>query len=730
MNLLKNLKRLIGGEIFILVFIVTAAICLYFWPLFSINPALRGTFDYDFYAVTLPSTWYLQYLFHAVGIPLWDPISENGIPIIGESAMGFFYIPQALIGILGPSTIFHTIYALEVVQIFHWYVLCIGTFLFLRKRLKYAFFASIFGSVLMLFNVYILIESMHGHNMHVDTLCWFPFLLFCFTGLVEQKSLRYFVASVIVTYAVIACGYIPIAHLTILIMIIYLAYRYFPLIKTRHIKPFLLPLFALILGIGITAVILLPQFQLAQHSWRLTSPAAYENLQIVSSSPGDILRNIIFPYQFDNSIPFYCGMIAVFLVGLCIYAKKFKRDEIFFMFLAAAIIIISLGETLGPLFGPFFYLPTFGTLRAPSRLQYFTVFSMSVLSASMLSTFIKNPNFAQRISNQFRKVWKYFFLFLIFVGPVLLVVRSFLTPHIGSVFNYFFLQVFVSSASLLAVYLFMKNPRGITTSAVIIIVLVIDVSLVNNTLIKLLKFTELQNNMPTLTATDLYSHKYPLTPRGIYIPSKFYNQSIYDHNFKLNIYGNDTLELYHTDVLLQYNTIPVRTAQGTIPFELDGKTYSRWWIVNKCQFKQNDVEILSSLTTSAIDLQKEILLLKSDLDIARDYCGNQNLSYNLDIVEYKSSSLKMQYSSSENGILYLSETYYPGWKALIDRNPAPIIRGNFAFRAIPIPKGNHTITLWFTSDTFTYGAYISIGSLLVFLIFSLTFWRRTRQKLT
>jgi hypothetical protein len=728
MNLFKSLKRLAKKEIIILIFLITVAISAYFWQLFSINPALRGTFDFDFYHYALPNTWYSQYLFHTAGIPLWDPISANGSPFIAEATLRFFYLPQTLLLLFGPNSIFHTIYTLEVIQILHWYVLCIGTFLFLRKRLNFTFFASAFGGILILFNMFILIESMHGHNTEIDVLCWFPMMLFCFTGLIEQKSLKYFTTSVAVTYAIIASGYIPLAYLSILMTLLYIVYCYFPLLRAKKYKPFILLAFAFILGVGITALILLPQLQFSKHSWRLSASGAYENLKIVSSSPSDILRSIIFPYQFENGIPFYPGMTTVFLTSLYFYHRRFKKNELFFIFLAAAAIIISLGDTLGPLFGPLYYLPTLGILRAPSRLLFFTIFSMAVFSASVLTTYANNRLIAKEANEIVKKIGKYLLLFIAFAVFIILMLRPFIINDVKSLYSDFFLQIIVISISIVAIAFFLRNLKKNSAFIVLIFVLVIDVSLVTNTFIKLAKFTDLQKNMPNLTKINLYSQKYALIPRGFYnFPNRFYDQMVYDSGFKPSVYGNNSLDLFYTNTLMQYASQQISVAQGTTSFEANGKTYSRWWIIGDCQFKQNDEEILSSLATNTVNLQKEILLLSSDFNIMKDYCGNQEISYDLDMLDYKSSSLKLHYSSSQNGVLYLSETYYPGWEATIDGNLVTIIRGNYAFRAIPIPKGDHTVALWFTSDAFNYGVIISIGSVSVFLIFSLIFWKLNKK---
>jgi len=67
-------------------------------------------------------------------------------------------------------------------------------------------------------------------------------------------------------------------------------------------------------------------------------------------------------------------------------------------------------------------------------------------------------------------------------------------------------------------------------------------------------------------------------------------------------------------------------------------------------------------------------------------------------------------------LLVISEVYYPaGWKAYVDGEEAPIYRANYLFRAVPVPAGEHTVTLRFEPESHRIGLIISwITTLLVY----------------
>ncbi len=71
--------------------------------------------------------------------------------------------------------------------------------------------------------------------------------------------------------------------------------------------------------------------------------------------------------------------------------------------------------------------------------------------------------------------------------------------------------------------------------------------------------------------------------------------------------------------------------------------------------------------------------------------------------------MKLEVNASGNNFLFISEIYYPlGWKAYIDGKETKIIKSNYAFRGIVVPKGKHTVEMKFTSTAFEQGKTISI----------------------
>ncbi len=62
-------------------------------------------------------------------------------------------------------------------------------------------------------------------------------------------------------------------------------------------------------------------------------------------------------------------------------------------------------------------------------------------------------------------------------------------------------------------------------------------------------------------------------------------------------------------------------------------------------------------------------------------------------------------------VLVLAQNFYPGWRATVNGQPAPVLRANHAFQAIAIPAGKSTIQLDYVDWPFRFGVGISLLTL-------------------
>lgn len=64
------------------------------------------------------------------------------------------------------------------------------------------------------------------------------------------------------------------------------------------------------------------------------------------------------------------------------------------------------------------------------------------------------------------------------------------------------------------------------------------------------------------------------------------------------------------------------------------------------------------------------------------------------------------------GYLVITDAYYPGWRAYLDGNPAPIHRANLAFRAVLVPPGTHVVDFRYEPASLELGLWVTLAALL------------------
>jgi uncharacterized membrane protein YfhO len=82
------------------------------------------------------------------------------------------------------------------------------------------------------------------------------------------------------------------------------------------------------------------------------------------------------------------------------------------------------------------------------------------------------------------------------------------------------------------------------------------------------------------------------------------------------------------------------------------------------------------------------------------------------ITAYGHEHVTVETDAPGRRLLVLSDTWFPGWRATVDGQPAPIARANVAFRAVAVPPGRHRVVFEYAPASFRIGATISGAALL------------------
>ena len=86
--------------------------------------------------------------------------------------------------------------------------------------------------------------------------------------------------------------------------------------------------------------------------------------------------------------------------------------------------------------------------------------------------------------------------------------------------------------------------------------------------------------------------------------------------------------------------------------------------------------------------------------------------------------------ASKPSLLVLSEPWYPHWQATIDGREVPVLRANFALRAIPVEAGDHRIEMVYHSPWVRQGMQGMVLAFGALLLWGLAWWLAERRRST
>lgn len=86
------------------------------------------------------------------------------------------------------------------------------------------------------------------------------------------------------------------------------------------------------------------------------------------------------------------------------------------------------------------------------------------------------------------------------------------------------------------------------------------------------------------------------------------------------------------------------------------------------------------------------------------------------MVRYEADRITLSTSSTQSGVLVLSEVYAPGWQATVDGKHTDVLRTDGALRGVVLPPGEHTVKVWYAPAELTRGLVISGIALIAMLV--------------
>jgi uncharacterized membrane protein YfhO len=127
---------------------------------------------------------------------------------------------------------------------------------------------------------------------------------------------------------------------------------------------------------------------------------------------------------------------------------------------------------------------------------------------------------------------------------------------------------------------------------------------------------------------------------------------------------------------------------------------------------------------------RKLLLLEQSIPGFPPFTGNPQSLREVQpgkVVENNINDFTIEIDMPADGLVFLSENYYPAWQAAENGVPLTIYRADYTFRAVFVKAGRHTIRFWFENRHFNYSKLMS-GVCLVVLLLGLVITGRRRTK--
>jgi len=156
-------------------------------------------------------------------------------------------------------------------------------------------------------------------------------------------------------------------------------------------------------------------------------------------------------------------------------------------------------------------------------------------------------------------------------------------------------------------------------------------------------------------------------------------------------------------------------------------TMSRARLVTRVRLVKSADELSRLVESGGLDLGHEVVLYDDALARAMAAMGPESpdIPASARITGERSNEVVVEAKSPGNALLFLADTWYPGWQATIDGKLTQIYLADLACRAVFLPAGRHRIVFSYEPTSVTLG--LTLSSLGLVLLLAGLLWTRRRH---
>jgi hypothetical protein len=132
--------------------------------------------------------------------------------------------------------------------------------------------------------------------------------------------------------------------------------------------------------------------------------------------------------------------------------------------------------------------------------------------------------------------------------------------------------------------------------------------------------------------------------------------------------------------------------------------FPRQWLVRRAERLPTDEAVLERMA-QAPDLRQVVLLTGEVPELGAPPDGLPEGQ--VEVVRAGFSSMRYRVRTPAPAILVTNDSYWPGWTAEVDGVERPVLKANWAMRAVAVPAGEHEVELRYRPRSVRIGAAVS-----------------------
>jgi hypothetical protein len=757
----SHTPKLTSTDLIALLLILLAALA-FVWPLFIpgwIIPQGGG----DLVSFLWPIYRYaarhfnLQSLISNPQSLLWNPTLYSGAPFAADNQTGLFYPPNLFLFFLFPDLPYQ---ALEALVAFHLFLASAGMYLLMRFELQSLGFwkleVGIFPALAFMASD-VFITHLGNYNI-VAVSAYLPLIFLCLRqSLVSSPP----VSNPLISNSLITNNQVPItnirwatltglllglaalaghAQMTFILAFACAGYGLYELILQRHYRVILLGMLAALVAFGLAAIALLPAIEML----RYTARAALDYGEASRwSLPPLGLAGMISPLVFgrgprdfwppwDRVELGYMGLTTLLVVCRL---QNLKRWPLGFWLLGFGIfsLFVAFGKYTPVHYLLYKFIPGFASLRVPARFILLTNFALAFLSGYALASFYESDESKSKGRRWAEVVVLGFWVLgfgLLIAAPLSLSRQPVWQPIVLALGLFFaVVLLFRFKPALLPLLLFVElfafgafveidraDPNaGYTRGPAVDYLLAqegptrIDVST-----------SQWQPDAPAVFGLESITGI--SNPLALAHYDRYYWSVGYRGSPQYNFLSAQFVVADKNSPPADSTFVPVFNEDPDVDVYLNTNAMPRVHLIYDPIYVDSADAAFAAIHDPAFDTASQVVL-ESERPRASVTPPPAGSPSSLFYTAYAPGRFTVIAQSPSPAYLVLSEVWYPGWVAVVDGEPTPIIRANSAFMAVQLVDRHSLVEFRFTSPMLVGGAMITLVTLVAALAFLA--WKRS-----